>query len=157
MRHAVTTIRGSPMSEFTMGEAMSALDPHFDELDRICRTGLATYHRIPAEFKVEHSSRAQAACVYDHMVAEAERTLSQKPGVVFKEFKGLKVWIVADTATVRFKKMDEDGRTRNYPTAQTRTYDRQLPLPGFPLPPVNLVVGYWPDPARLTAPFQRAQ
>jgi hypothetical protein len=41
--------------------------------------------------------------------------------------------------------MDEDGRTKNYPTKQARDFDRQLPLPGIPYPPLNLVVGYLPN------------
>src|SRR5690606_38313121 len=68
-----------------------------------------------------------------------------QPGVVFKNIRGLKVWILGERATVRYKKMDEDGRTRNYPTKQARDFDRQLSLPGIPHPPLNLVVGYLPN------------
>ena len=133
------------MPVWSMNDAMSALDPHFDELDGICRGGLATYRRYPAEFLVELGLRAGAACVYDHMVAHAERVLTPKAGIVFKNIKGLKVWIVGGVATIRFKKMDEDGRARNYPTKQAQDFDRQIPLPGIPLPPLNLTVGYLPD------------
>ena len=80
------------------------------------------------------------------MVAIADDKLTGKPGVVFKNIQGLKVWIVADKATIRFKKMDEDGRSRNYPTKQAKAFDRQMALPGIPHPPLNLVVGYLLDP-----------
>jgi hypothetical protein len=41
--------------------------------------------------------------------------------------------------------MDEDGKTKNYPTKQAKDYDAQRELPGLPLPPVRLTAGYWLD------------
>lgn len=133
------------MPEWTQDQAMSQLDPIFDEIDAICRGGLARYQQYPPDVRIEHDGRATAACIYTHMVALAEELLTDKPGVVFKEIRGLKVWIIGERATIRFKKMDEDGRWRNNPTQQQRDFDRQLPLPGIPYPPLNLVVGYWPN------------
>lgn len=134
------------MPEWTQDQAMSQLDPIFDELDTICRGGLARYQQYPADVRIEHDGRAAAACIYTHMVALADDLLTDKPGIVFKNIRGLKVWIVGERATIRFKKMDEDGRTRNYPTKQARDFDRQLALPGIPHPPLNLIVGYLPNP-----------
>lgn len=133
------------MPEWTQHDAMAQLDPYFDELDTICRGGLARYQEYPADIRIEHDTRAAAANIYTHMVALAENLLTDKPGVVFKTIRNLKVWIIGEKATIRFKKMDEDGRTRNYPTKQARDFDRQLPLPGIPFPPLNLVVGYLPN------------
>jgi hypothetical protein len=133
------------MTEWTQDQAMSALDPLFEELDAVCRGGLERYQRYPADVRVEHDARAAATCIYTHMVALADSLLTDKPGIVFKSIRGLKVWIIGEKATIRFKKMDEDGRTRNYPTKQARDFDRQLPLPGIPFPPLNLVVGYLPN------------
>lgn len=138
--------RGRAMPEWTIFDAMSALDPFFDDIDGVCREGLATYRRYPPEFLVDHDARAQASCIYAHMVARAAERFAERPGVVFKDIRQLKVWIIGEVATIRFKKMDEDGRSRNYPTAQTLDYDRQMQLPGLPSPPLNLVVGYLPDP-----------
>jgi hypothetical protein len=134
------------MREWTIGEAMGALDPVFDDIDAICRDGLAAYRRYPPELLLDHDSRAAANCVYAHMVARAAERLTDRGGIRFKNIRGLKVWIVSEVATIRFKKMDEDGRSRNYPTKQARDYDRQMQLPGLPHPPLNLVVGYLPDP-----------
>lgn len=133
------------MPEWTQQDAMSQLDPYFDEFDAICRGGLARYREVQADIRIEHDKRASATCIYSHMVALADRLLTDKPGVIFKTVRGLKVWIVGEKATIRFKKMDEDGRTRSYPTKQARDFDRQLPLPGIPYPPLNLVVGYLPN------------
>lgn len=133
------------MPEWTQDQAMSQLDPIFDELDAICRGGLARYQQYPADIRIEHDARARAACIYSHMEIDAHARLNDLPGVIHKEIRGLKVWIVGEKATIRFKKMDEDGRTRNYPTKQAVDYDKQLPLPGIPYPPLNLVVGYVPN------------
>ena len=134
------------MTQWTQEDAMSALDPHFDEIDTISRGGLEFYRQYPPNILIEHDNRAAANNIYAHMVAIADRILTDKPGVVFKNIRGLKVWILGERATIRFKRMDEDGRSRNYPTKQARDFDKQLPLPGIPLPPLNLVVGYLADP-----------
>jgi hypothetical protein len=135
------------MSGWTQDQAMAQLDPHFDELDAICRGGLERYQkRYPPDVRIEHDGRATAACIYAHMVAIADEIPTEKTGVIFKNISGLKVWILGECATSRFKKMDEDGRARNYPTKQARDFDLQLPLPGIPYPPLNLVVGYLPNP-----------
>lgn len=134
------------MPGWTMNDAMSSLDPHFDDIDAICRESLATYRQYPPEFLLDHDARAAANCIYAHMVARADERLTGRSGVRFVNIRGLKVWVIGEVATIRFKKMDEDGRSRNYPTKQTRDYDRQLQLPGLPHPPLNLVVGYLPDP-----------
>lgn len=134
------------MPEWTQAEAMEQLDPVFDQIDLVCRGGLAIYREYPPQFLIDHDGRAAATCIYTHMVALAEMHLTNAPNVVFKVINGLKVWIIGERATLRFKKMDEDGRTRSYPTKQARDFDRQLPLPGLPYPPLNLVAGYLPDP-----------
>lgn len=132
--------------DWTMADAMTALDSFFDDLDAIGRGGLATYRKYPPQFLIDHDARATANCIYSHMVALAEQRLTGRPGVVFKEIRGLKVWIIGDKTAIRFKKMDEDGRSRNYPTKQAKDYDRQMQLPGLPSPPLNLTVGYLADP-----------
>jgi hypothetical protein len=137
---------GFAMPTWTMNEAMLTLDPCFDDIDAICREAHATYRRYPPEFLMAHDGRTAANCIYSHMVEGANERLTDRPGVQHKVIRGLKVWIMGEVATIRFKKMDEDGRSRNYPTKQTRDYDRQLQLPGLPHPPLNLVVGYLPDP-----------
>jgi len=133
------------MTEWTQADAMGQLDAHFEAIDEICRGGLVKYRQYPPEFLIEHDGRAAASCIYTHMVALADNMLTDRPGVVFKNIRGLKVWILSERATIRFKKMDEDGRSRNYPTKQARDFDRQMALPGLPYPPLNLVVGYLAD------------
>ncbi len=106
---------------------------------------------------MDHDSRAAAACTYSHMAAEAERrwpklslaTSPERVGVAVQLIEakgGLKVWAVRDLALLRFKKHDEDGRSRNYPTKQAKDYDRGLRLEGLPYPAARLSIGYLLDP-----------
>lgn len=134
------------MPEWTQADAMQQLDPYFDQIDAICRGGLARYREYDPAILIEHTSRAAATCIYDHMATLADNLLTPAPGVVFKNIKGLNVWILGERATIRFKKMDEDGRWRNHTSGQQRDFDRQMQLPGIPYPPVNLVVGYFANP-----------
>ena len=126
-----------------------------DDIHEITRTAHARYRSYAPDVLIEHSPRAAATCTYDHMVAIADRLWTDRPGIVAKEIRGLKVWLIGPAAVLRFKKMDEDGRTRNYPTKQAKNFDRQLPLPGLPEPAIRLTAGYWLDETQTQ--FNRAQ
>jgi hypothetical protein len=105
---------------------------------------------------IELDKRAQAACTYSHMGADADRRFLGKDGITPIDIRGQKLWLFeAVNAVVRLKKMDEDGRTRNYPTKQARDFDRGYDLPGLPMPPVRLTAGYLLDPTGVN--FVRTQ
>lgn len=129
-----------------MDEVMGELADLIDDLDHVPRIAFAKYRSYPPEHLVEHDARASASCIYSHMVAEAERRFGDRAGLVPKDLSGLKVWLFKDKAVIRWKKHDEDGRSRNYPTKQTRAFDRGDPLLDLPSPAVRLSVGYFLDP-----------
>jgi hypothetical protein len=134
------------MSNRSMEETLDALGDLLDDFDQIARAAHARYRAYAPADLIELSSRAQAACTYDHMVAEADRRFLGRAGVRLIESKTLKLWLfeVADVV-VRFKKMDEDGRTRNYPTRHAKDFDRGFDLPNLPMPPIRLSAGYLLD------------
>lgn len=125
---------------------MQRLEPLLDELDAIPRLAHGTYRSYNPLHLIEHSPRAQATCIYDHMVAEAERRFSQRDGVRPLDIRGLKLWVLGEHTVVRFKKMDEDGSTANYPTRQAKDFDQNRELDGVPPKPIRVAVGYWLDP-----------
>ncbi len=135
------------MMKRSADEVMDALgDDLIVEFDRIARAGHSRFMAYQAEVLVELDVRAQAACTYAHMVAEADRRFVGRPGVRTLDIRGLKLWHFEDAdVVVRLKKMDEDGRSRNYPTKQAKTFDRQMELPGLPSPPLRLTAGYLLD------------
>lgn len=146
------------MTERSMEDLMDAISFLLEDLDQICRYGFTTYRSYPPKVLVEHDPRAAAACIYSHMAAEAERRLTGHARVKAldeRKLGGLKVWLVEDIAVLRFKKHDEDGQSRNYPTKQAQDYDGGEPLPGLPPPAARLSVGYLLDPTGTE--FKRTQ
>lgn len=136
------------MPKRTMDQTLEALGENaIDELAEIVRVGHLRYMNYAPADLLELDVRAQAACTFCHMHAEADRRLMGRDDIRPIEYKGgLKLWLYdkADVV-IRLKKMDEDGRSSNYPTKQARDYDAQRELPGLPLPPVRLTAGYWLD------------
>lgn len=132
------------MIERTATQVMEALgDDLVSELDEIARAGHLRFSSYKPEDLIELDVRAQAACTYAHMLAESDRRFLDRPRVRSLDIRGLKLWHFEDAdVVVRFKKMDEDGRTRNYPTTQAVDFDRQKELPGLPVPPVRVTAGY---------------
>ena len=131
-----------------MDETLDALGPDaIDELAEIIRAGHDRYTAYQAADLLELDVRAQAACTFCHMHAEADRRLIGRDGIRPLDYRGgLRLWLYENAnVVIRLKKMDEDGRSRNYPTKQAKDYDAQKELPGLPLPPVRLTAGYWLD------------
>jgi hypothetical protein len=121
-------------------------DDLLDEFDALTRESHATYRSYDSAILIEHDARAQANCTYAHMVAAADRRFINRAGIRSLEIRGLKLWLFEHASVVvRFKKMDEDGRSRNYPTRQARLFDAQLELPSLPPKPLRLTVGYLLD------------
>jgi hypothetical protein len=79
------------------------------------------------------------------MVEEAVIKLSGTKTVRQVESKGLKLWLFDDHTVVRWKKMDEDGKSRNYPTKQAKDFDYGRQLEGLPPKPTRVSVGYFLD------------
>lgn len=92
------------------------------------------------------------------MAAEADRRFLDRPAVRPLDLSGLRLWLFEEAdVVVRFKKMDEDGRVRNYPTKQAKNFDRGFDLPGLPMPPVRLTAGYLLEAAGTFARTQIAR
>lgn len=145
------------MPHRTMPLIMDALgDDLLDDIDAIGREAHSTYRAYDPAVLIEHDVRAQATCTYTHMVAGADRRFLGREGVHILDIRGLKLWLFESAnVVIRFKKMDEDGRSRNYPTKQAKAFDAQLELPGLPPKPVRLTAGYYLD--RTGTEFIRSQ
>lgn len=135
------------MPDRTITETMDALGALLDDFDQITRAAHSRFRAYRPEDIIELDTRAQAACTYCHMASEADRRFLDRAGIRFIEINGLRLWLSEEAnAVIRFKKMDEDGRVRNYPTQQAKDFDRGFDLPGLPMPPVRLTAGYLLDP-----------
>jgi hypothetical protein len=138
------------MSTNSIESVMARLEPLLDEFISIPTIAHAKYRAYPADILVEHSLRSAANCTYDHMVAEAERRFVNRDDIRPLVLSGLKLWLIgADLHTViRWKKMDENGNIRRYPTKQARAFDFMDELPGLPPQPTRVTIGYVLDPTK---------
>ena len=130
-----------------MEEILTALgDDLILEFDAISRAAHNRFRTYAPDVLIELDQRAQAACTYCHMLEETYRRFEGRSGIRPLDIRNLRLWHFEDAGVViRLKKMDEDGRTRNYPTKQAKAFDRQMTLPGLPSPPVRLTAGYLLD------------
>ncbi len=140
----------------SLDEIMAALGSALDDFDQITRLAHSKYRSYDAGVLLELDARAQCACTYAHMSAEADRRFIGHAGVRDIDIRGLRLWLFEEAnVVVRLKKMDEDGLVKNYPTEQAKDFDRGYDIPGLPMPPVRLTAGYLLDPTRTQ--FIRAQ
>lgn len=135
------------MTERSLEEVMTRMDPLLDDVHGMMHAALATYHKTPPELLIDHDKSTAAHNVWCYMQAEAERRLLKYPRVVLKNIRGMKVWIVEDFAVMRLKKLDEEGRSSNYRTVQQDEFDRGDDLPGLPPAAARIVAGYVLDKA----------
>lgn len=134
--------------EMDLETALGRLSPWLHDLHDIVQHGFSRYRGYPADILTEHDPRARAACVFCHMWSEAERRFADgaRSAAAIVRVRGLSLVGFGDTALVRFKKMDEDGNTRNYPTPQAEAFDAQEKIEGLPPAAVRLSVGYLANP-----------
>lgn len=137
-------------------KVMEQIEGYLVPFDEILRHGHAAYEGYPAEIVLEHDASTQAHCTYRHILAEAHRRLDDDGNVRHFEIRGLNLWLLErENVIVRFKKTDENGVSSNYPTKQARDFDRGEDLPGLPVEPTRLNVGYLLDD--LGVGFERSQ
>ena len=143
------------MDHTSLEAVMQRMDFVLDTFDAIGRNAHATYRSYNLAHLLEHSPRTQASCIYDHMAEEALRRFDGQQDVHQMEIRGLKLWLFGDHTVVRFKKMDEDGRSRNYPTKQAKAFDFDKQMEGLPPKPTRITVGYVLD--KTTTGIDRVQ
>ncbi len=145
------------MPNRTMQETMDALgDDLLDTFDQVARSAHSRYRAYSPADLIELDPRAQAACTYCHMMADCERRFGEMADVRQLDIRGQKLWLFErPNVVIRLKKMDEDGKSRNYPTKQAQDFDAGQDLPGLPMPPVRLTAGYLLD--RTASVVERTQ
>ena len=126
---------------------MSILEPIISEIYGVFPAAMGTYNKIDASIRAEHENRTAACCVRDHAWMGFQRELDGRTGFKFDEVKGLPILIIRDQLVIRVKKVDENGRHRNYQTEQQKNFDGGADLDGIPPAALRVVVGYQPDAA----------
>jgi hypothetical protein len=89
---------------------------------------------------VGHHPGTMASVLSSMFEDEARTRIAALPGVALIS-RGRSFLVSFKGVLVRFKKVDPDYRTRNYPTDASLRFDHQVPLPGIP-PHPRLTLGY---------------
>ena len=131
----------------------------FRDVEAICRRVIAPYAETLAEIprnawqrflldseRLAYSQKTvRANVVWGLMIDEADRLLLPMPGVQPIDVYNFRSYLLAvdgDDVLVRFKKLDEDGLSRNFQTYRAQRYNGQLPIREISPAAIRLDVGY---------------
>jgi hypothetical protein len=125
------------------------LEPYYEALLEIPREAFAKFLRMPDEYRVplQLHKTVRANAVWSYMMQEADRLLSMMPGVYVIPRHGSKLFLVGSEVLLRFKKLDENGASRNYPTRRARHFNdpNQDSFDEIPAAAIRVDVGYQLD------------
>ncbi len=144
------------MTHMRKDQAMELLAPHESILFRIPTDSVRLYTQDFASVRYRLGKRSDASIIHDIMIGLASDRLSCLDQFIPRYSQGLYYYYVSDgalSATLRFKKLDENMRSRNIPTQQAVLFnhqDYQSELPHMP-PVASLTLGYLLNPTRTSA------
>lgn len=124
----------------TIDDIRRTLEPFHDELHGCVA---AAWRRWKDDFAPRLQLpylRCRANVIYDLMIEEARKRFSGSPEVTIIEDAQRALLGIGDLV-LRFKKVDDQLHTRNYPTQGALQFDGQLRLPGIPRG-TRVTVGY---------------
>ena len=128
-------------------QVMAILEPHIGEIHQIFTSAVDKYNEIDPAARAEHEDRTAASCVRDYAWMGFKTSFTYTAGFHFLDIRGLNVLNIEDKVVIRVKKVDSEGRHRNYQTQQQKDFDGQHDLDGLPSEALRIVVGYQPDVA----------
>lgn len=129
-------------------KVMTALEPIMGEIHDIFPAALKKYNEIDPSIRAEHENRTAASCVRDHAWMAFQSAFEGRKGFHFLDVRGLTLLNIRDEVLIRVKKVDANGKHRNYQTQQQKDFDSysaNKDLTGLPAEAVRVVVGYQPD------------
>lgn len=123
-------------------QSINIIAPHKERLYYIAATPLSIYLETYPNQAI-HSARTRANILYDLMIAQARKEfLGVKGTQIIDAPMGVTLIEIDGKILIRCKKLDEDGLPSNYPTERAIDYDNGDNLPGIPLSPQRLTLGY---------------
>jgi hypothetical protein len=115
----------------TQAQALEDLKHHFPAFYEFATGAWDDCRNLPTKDLSVFTFRTKSSAIHDYMVARAavhcETVEDMKP---FKK-NGMKGILVAGKYAIRFKKLDEDGRSKNQPTQQVKQFRSQIQLEGI--------------------------
>ena len=135
------------MANAEQEQVMAVIEPYIEEIHSIFTNAVDRYNEIDPAARAEHEDRTAASCIRDYAWMGFKTSFSENSGFHFLDIRGLNVLNIRDEVVIRVKKVDSEGRHRNYQTQQQKDFDSQQELQGLPSAAKRIVVGYQPDVA----------
>lgn len=139
-------------SLLSIGELQALLRPHLGRFARVVWPIWDRFLELPEDHRLAYDPTTEANVMHSYMVQNAKREFDNLPGVQFLEAYGFHLGIdgtaygLDGQAVCRFKKFDEDGRSRNYPTDRQEALHRNDQLDGMPDRATYVDIGYSLNP-----------
>jgi|SRR5579884_2871797 len=133
----------------SLQEAEPILEPYLSMVLKCIRTPIEQWKGVCEReplFVMDLDPRARANIINSHVVASVEKRFAKVKGVRLTRDHGFLVLIIGERIVVRFKKLDEKLRSRNYMTNQQWKLYYQEDLPGLPPGATVVIAGYRLDP-----------
>jgi hypothetical protein len=130
------------MGLIAQSEALAILKPHIAALKSLPFEAWAEYHgEIPGSILLKFCPRTRASGIHNLMISAATKYAAVSSGVRIFESQMMRGITVNNRLAIRFKKLDEDNRSRNQPSKQVRAFRNQKQLDGIAALH-NLELGY---------------
>src|SRR6266576_1923060 len=113
------------LPDTSMDACRRVLEPFHDRLFTVASNAWDRYMLIPAEARVALArwKRARANAVWAFMMDAAQVLFENDPAVRSRLAFDTLTFEFCNTVLVRFKKMDAEGLSSNYPTARAESYN----------------------------------
>ena len=117
----------------TLCQAREVLRPFIPAFVGALKVSVQNWNsRPPVEHQVLDEI-VRGAIIAQYWYYYAGRFLEDEPRAQFQRNRGQRFFAIAQTIIIRIKHVNEDNLSKNYPTARSINWNRQLPLPGVPL------------------------
>lgn len=127
-----------PTSE---SQARSILSPYFPMIYDAIAAAWNEYSQDIGDWGPDMTDRSRASIVHDLTIRSAIQQFDEMQGVRVVEQNRLFLFIFDESIALRFKKLDENKRSRNIPTQVTLDFLAQQEIPGI-ASTLHLEAGY---------------
>lgn len=117
----------------TLPKAQSLLQPdRVPAFVRALKNSMHVWNTTLSQSQLVLSSSTRAGVINDYWYYFANQQLGGKAGISVQQEQLQRFLVVDDQLIVRFKLVDQNLRSRNYPTSMSKNWNNQLPLKGIP-------------------------
>jgi len=107
------------------------LNPYLAELASVVLGAWEDVRLLPEECQVTIGARTRASLVHDYMLKRASALEAGHSAIRYFQRQSMHGLVIDGKYAIRFKKLDEDSKSKNQPTQQVAEYRAQIELEGI--------------------------